>query len=200
MTVVWLLVVPPVSAADPTTEFRSRLGFTLTLPPNWWPLAADIVSEKSEGAEEHRELAELDPETLRVALGRIRSGEYEYCFRQSFSDGFAENLTIRRRELRIVDDPEQFREQCKSVPESFGRAYGRPVTVSACELRTVAGRPASYLELEGAVEGTRVLQYQVRESSGTAIALTATLRENQLPETRSEFESIVRSADFGTSP
>ncbi len=70
MTVVWLLVVPPVSAADPTTEFRSRLGFTLTLPPNWWPLAADIVSEKSEGAEEHRELAELDPETLRALSAR----------------------------------------------------------------------------------------------------------------------------------
>jgi hypothetical protein len=145
-------------------------------------------------------LSNIDSETLRTALDRIRTGEYEYCFRRSPSKGFAENLTIRRRTLRIDGDPELIRQQCEGVPESFARAYGRPVSVSSCELRTVAGRPASYLELEGAIAGTWILQYQIRESPETAIAVTATVRSDGLLATRPEFESIIKSLRFRRTP
>jgi hypothetical protein len=194
------VIAQSVWATGSATEYRSRLGFTVTLPPNWFALVPSIVSDASVKAESHPALSNVDPADLRVALDRIRSGEYEYCFRESPSKGFAENLTIRRRTLRIVDDPKLMRQQCEKVPESFSRAFGRPVAVSICELRTVADRPATHLELEGALEGTWSLQYQIRESPETAIAVTATVRSENLATARSEFELIMTSIRFVNEP
>jgi len=195
-----LVIAQSVWAAGSATEYRSRVGFTVTLPANWFALDPSIVSEASVNAESHPALSNVDPADLRVALDRIRSGEYEYCFRESPSKGFAENLTIRRRTLRIVDDPKLMRQQCEGVPASFARAFGRPVVVSTCELRTVAERPATYLEVEGAHEGTWSLQYQIRESPETAIALTATVRIENLTTARSELERIMTSLRFVNEP
>ena len=128
-----------------------------------------------------------------VAFSPIRGEEYEYFLR---TEGVGENLTIRRRRVQIPSNPFDFAEMCSRASERYARSYGRPVEVRACELRRVAGRPATYLEIEGVQRGTWVRQYQVEDTPEAVIANPATFQRAHASDVGAELDSIIASLRF----
>ena len=79
------------------------------------------------------------------------------------------------------------------LPGEFSRLFGRIVSLDGCELRTIAGRNALYLEFDGALPGTKTIQYQLQRNPRETLILTATARSIDLPRMLSEFEAMVSS-------
>ena len=101
-----------------------------------------------------------------------------------------------RRDLRLAELPAndgQLREICQLLPGEFSRMFGRPIALDDCELRAVAGRRSLYLAFDGALVGTKTLQYQVQRANGQTLILTATSKVANVPRMLSEFEAMVAS-------
>ena len=71
--------------------------------------------------------------------------------------------------------------------------FGRPIGLDDCELRAVVGRPSLYLAFDGALAGTKTVQYQVQRSAGETLILTATAKTSNVPRMLGEFEAMVAS-------
>ena len=57
----------------------------------------------------------------------------------------------------------------------------------------IAGGSALYLAFDGALLGTKTLQYQIQRGDGMMLILTATSTENNMPRMLGEFEVMVSS-------
>ena len=189
-----LLVLATALAAPSHTEssdpepklYESRFGFTIRLPPNWFALDPAQLSPEGDLPPDGPWV--LNPAAARRAAESLRGGDMEYFLR---APGVGENLKIRRRRVSIPDDPAAVLERCGDC---------RPVEVFACELRSVDGRPAIYLEMEGVLPGTRIWQLQLRETPEAAIAITATYQREHAAAARAEFDAIIGSLRFGSEP
>ena len=62
-----------------------------------------------------------------------------------------------------------------------------------CELRDMVGRRALYLQFDGAIAGTKTLQYQIERNAQVTLVLTATAATPNLPRMLGEFEAMVAS-------
>jgi hypothetical protein len=197
-----LALLSPATYAEPGQSAEARhtsaLGFSVILPAAWVPL--DPVTSPTDLDELKRDgrFSELDPDVFASALQKVQSGEFEFFFRQPF-EGFAQNIAVRERNLNIPRDADALSKECKALPSTLRHTYDRDISPPTCQLRSVAGRPASYIEIEGPVPETLNLQYQVQRTEGRVLAITATVLSASLPSIRDEFESIVRSMRITSS-
>ena len=90
-------------------------------------------------------------------------------------------------------DAKALSEQCAAIPDALSQGFGREVSAPICELRTVAGHHATYVQTEGPMSGTAILQYQIQLSQQDVLAMTATVLARDLASMRAEFDSIVNS-------
>jgi len=190
-----LTLVSSPACAEPhqaTASHTSALGFTVTLPDAWVALDPATSPKDLAELEADERFSGLDSAVFTSALERVQSGEFEFFFRRPF-EGFAQNVAVRERSLNIPADAEALSRECEAIPSNLRKAYGRDVSQPTCDMRSVAGHPATYIEIEGPLPGTLNLQYQVQRSEGQVLAITATVLAANLPAIRDEFESIVRS-------
>jgi hypothetical protein len=191
-----LALLPSPACADKqqaaSSTHTSALGFTVTFPNAW--VALELASSPRDLAELEADdrFSGLDPAVFTSALEKVQSGEFEFFFRRPF-EGFAQNIAVRKRHLNIPADAEALSKECKAIPSNLRKAYGRDVSQPTCELRSVAGHRATYIEVAGPLPETLNLQYQVQWSEGQVLAITATVLAANLPGIRDEFEPIVRS-------
>lgn len=177
-------------AAESSSPYQSRFGFTATLPAAWEVL--------DPGARDPREFqndprfAGFDRRIMSSALEQIRSGRYEFLFRRPFDD-FTQNIAIRLRQLTLPVGAEALSKECAGIPATFRQSFGREIAPPACEIRSVGGLHATYLEMEGPAPGTAILQYQIQRSRSEVLAFTATILTRNLPTIRYELDSFVRS-------
>lgn len=97
----------------------------------------------------------------------------------------------RRSPARGESSPSELEQLCSTLPGALSTAFGREVGVHRCELAQVGGRRSVFLDFDGAVAGTRSLQYQVPASESVALAVTATFREENDAVIWSELVAIM---------
>jgi hypothetical protein len=130
----------------------------------------------------------------RVVYDRVEAGQLEIFYRTEGGDiAFVDNVNVMMQKAQLPANARQLQEVCQILPEEFSRLFGRPIGMENCEMRAIAGGSALYLAFDGALLGTKTLQYQIQRSDGMMLILTATSTENNIPRMLGEFEVMVSS-------
>jgi hypothetical protein len=85
---------------------------------------------------------------------------------------------------------------CEVLADTLSAAYGRPVSLSVCELRQLESKRSLYVEASGAVEGIHSMQYLIEGRNGKLLIVTATAMTDTLSTLRGELESMVSSLEL----
>jgi len=185
------LAVSPALAAEHTSVF----GIKIDVPSDWL-----VISAK-----EAKDNADLIEGNLRTAGGEaarfseqvmqaIRAGNMEMFVRQTDGDAaFNDNVNLTKHFGRLPAEGEELQRLCAAIPEEFARAFGHPAAVIRCEFAKVGALPALLLEFDGALVGTRSVQYQIQLTPATVVGVTLTSKLATLPQTRPQFEQMIES-------
>lgn len=182
-------------------DYRSGFGFEISVPDVWLVLTQGEVVESENGGIEYflepdgASIFDLIPDEKREAvLDRVQEGDLEIFYRRSEANGqFLESVNIMRQASPLPGNHEEVNLVCEILPGEFSRVFGRPIAMEACEMREMLGQRALYLQFEGAVEGTKTMQYQLEQADGITLVLTAIAIETNVTRMLSEFESMVAS-------
>lgn len=192
-----VLLVCSLATSVAAGDYRSGFGFGITVPDAYLVLTAEEVASNADVFldEESGEAYGGIPSALRrEVFQRVQSGEIEIFYRTEDVDfDFVDNVNVMVQNALIPTSESQLAEVCRILPGEFSRMFGRPVGLDDCELRAVAGRPSLYLAFDGALAGTKTLQYQIQLRLGETLILTATAKTVNTPRMQSEFEAMVAS-------
>ena len=191
--VALVMAASPVYAGDYTSSF----GFGISVPDEYLVLTRDEVQKNADVFLEDggdRRLREIPTAMRREVYQRVESGQLEIFYRTEGVDvAFVDNVNVMMQPAELPSNERQLREICQLLPEEFSRIFGRPIGMENCEMRAIAGGSALYLAFDGALLGTKTLQYQIQRGDGMMLILTATATQENLPRMLSEFEGMVSS-------
>jgi hypothetical protein len=130
----------------------------------------------------------------RAIYDRVQAGELEIFYRREGVPGdFIDNVNVLIQAADLPSTPDQISEICQILPTEFSRVFGRPIAMDVCEIRERISRRSLYLEFDGAIPGTKTLQYQIQRSQKMTLILTATVVTEHLPRMMDEFEEMIAS-------
>lgn len=195
--VVLLVVACLLASASKAGDYRSGFGFGITVPDAYLVLTADEVAHNAElflEDEDDDAYGAIPSALRREVFQRVQDGEIEIFYRTEGVDfDFVDNVNVMVQRALIPTTEDQLAEVCRILPGEFSRMFGRPVGLDECEIRAVAGRRSLYLAFDGALDGTKTLQYQVQRRDGETLILTATAKTANIPRMVGEFEAMVAS-------
>lgn len=178
-------------------EYASGFGFGISVPEHYLVLNREEIAKSATeflDASGDDSIDALPSELLERVFARVQAGEIEVLYRTKEVDAsFIDNVNIMTQRARIPRDARQLQDVCDVLPGEFSKLFGRLVALDGCELRVVGDRPALYLEFDGAMPGTKTVQYQIQRRPQETLILTATARASHLPRMLGEFESMVTS-------
>lgn len=188
-----------VIAASPARagDYLSSFGFGISVPDEYLVLTQDEVQKNADVFLEDDGDDRMREVSSRIRGGvydRVQAGQLEIFYRTEGDDiAFVDNVNVMMQKAQLPANARQLQEICQILPEEFSRLFGRPIGMENCEMRPIAGRSALYLAFDGALLGTKTLQYQIQRGDGMMLILTATSTENNMPRMLSEFEVMVSS-------
>ncbi len=190
---VLVIAASPARAGD----YLSGFGFGITVPDEYLVLTQDEVQKNADvfleddGDDRMREVSST---MRRGVYDRVQAGQLEIFYRTEGGDiAFVDNVNVMMQKAQLPANARQLQEICQILPEEFSRLFGRPIGMENCEMRAIAGRSALYLAFDGALLGTKTLQYQILRDDGMMLILTATSTKNNIPRMLGEFEVMVSS-------
>ena len=190
---VLVIAASPARAGD----YLSGFGFGISVPDEYLVLTQDEVQKNADvfleddGDDRMREVSST---MRRGVYDRVQAGQLEIFYRTEGGDiAFVDNVNVMMQKAQLPANARQLQEVCQILPEEFSRLFGRPIGMENCEMRAIAGGFALYLAFDGALLGTKTLQYQIQRSDGMMLILTATSTENNIPRMLGEFEVMVSS-------
>ena len=190
------LVATSVAIAS-AQEVTSGFGFRFSVPETWLVLTRDEVAANADafvGREGGDELAFIPDDMRRMVYERVMAGELEVLYRRGSAPGtFVDNVNVLVQRAKLPASPEEVSRVCELLPGTFSRVFGRPIAMDVCEMRERVGRRAFYLEFDGAIEGTKSMQYQLSRESEETLVVTATVRSENLARMQDEFEAMIAS-------
>lgn len=188
-----------VSTASPARagDYLSGFGFGISVPDEYLVLTQDEVQKNADvfleddGDDRMREISST---MRREVYDRVQAGQLEIFYRTEGVDiTFVDNVNVMMQKAELPANARQLQEICQILPEEFSRLFGRPIGMENCEMRAIAGRSALYLAFDGALLGTKTIQYQIQRGDGMMLILTATSTEHNIPRMLGEFEVMVSS-------
>lgn len=188
------LVAPTIAAGG---DYASGFGFGISVPDSYLVLTRAEVQRNaalflSEGGD--TALEQIPGAMRREVFDRVRAGELEIFYRtEGVGSGFVDNVNVMVQPADLPRDDGQLGEVCQLLPGEFSRLFGRPIGLDGCELRSVARRRALYLAFDGALPGTKTLQYQIQRQPGELVIVTATSSDENISRMLGEFEGMVAS-------
>lgn len=187
-----------VAATNATAgDYASGFGFGITVPDDYLVLTRDEVQRNASlflGAETDDDLTRIPQSMRKEVYERVRAGQLEIFYRTSdVETAFVDNVNIMSQPADLPQDEGQLAEVCRILPTEFSRLFGRPIALDGCEMRTVAMRRALYLAFDGAIPGTKTLQYQIQRGRGETLIITATAADANVSRMMGEFEGMVTS-------
>jgi len=177
-------------------EYESGFGFGISVPEVWLVLTRSEVAKNAAAFmdEDGDRFGSVPPEMRRVVFDRVEAGELEIFYRrEGSSESFVDNVNIMTQPADLPASEQQLAGVCRVLPGEFSRVFGRPIGIDLCEMRELIGRPALYLQFDGAIPGTTTLQYQLQRRAGETLVLTATAAKPNLARLLGEFEEMVAS-------
>ncbi len=185
--------VSPAGAAD----HESGFGFAISVPEVWLVLTRREVAANASlflSEDGLSGLASIPLAMRRGVYDRVQAGELEVFYRREAEAGeFVDNVNVLMQPVALPRAQDQLDQLCGILPGEFSRVFGRPIGMDACEMRVRAGRPALYLQFDGAIPGMTTLQYQIQRGRNATLVLTATSNRAHLPRLLGEFEEMVES-------
>ena len=192
VALAWLATAPALAG-----DYASGFGIGITVPDAYLVLTRDEVRDNADlfaDDGEEGDLAAIPAAMRREVFERVRAGQLEIFYRtEGVSVSFVDNVNIMQQDADLPADAGQLAEICALLPVEFSRLFGRPIGMDGCEMRTVARRPALYLAFDGALPGTKTLQYQIAKAPGQTLVVTATAADENLSRMMGEFEGMVTS-------
>ena len=176
-------------------EYQSSFGFTVDIPEYWLVLTSKELKENPDLFDfSEKKFANIDKNLLKDIDSKVKSGQVEYFFNQKTSDSsFSDNINVMKLVGRIPQNSTQLHEVCNSAPKQISSYFGREIKVYQCKLVDINNLKSLLLEFDGAVEGTRSIQYHIEKSPSVQILITATCKNSVLDTIRKEFNRIVLS-------
>lgn len=176
-------------------EYQSSFGFTVDIPEHWLVLTREELKENPDLFDfDKKGFGNIDKNLLKSIGSQIRSGQVEFYFNQKTSDGsFADNINVIKQIGKIPGNNTELGEVCNSAPKQFSSYFGREIKVYQCKLVNINNLKSLFLEYDGAIKGTRTIQYLIQKSPSVQIMITATCKNSVLDTIRIEFNRIVLS-------
>lgn len=178
-------------------EYQSGFAFGISVPDIYLVLTRAEVQKNAElflRSDGDDAFGQIPSAMRREVYQRVATGKIEIFYRTEGTDAsFVDNVNVMSQRAQLPRNQNQLAKVCQILTGEFSRMFGRPVGLDGCEMRRIAGRPALYLAFDGAIPGTKTLQYQVEQSSGDTIVLTATAINANLTRMMGEFEQMVAS-------
>lgn len=176
----------PASEAS-VAMHESPLGFRVELPAGW-----SVVPPEQIDAGFDTLNARLAADPAAAALvdrlrehGARRGGEV-YAVA-------GDRLQVMRMRSPLPDDPTARAARCAALASATSKAAGRTLATQACRPRTVAGRPALWIERDALLPGSRTLQYWVSTPDGAGMAFVMSCLVEDVDTRRPELERLVDS-------
>lgn len=176
-------------------EYKSSFGFTVEIPEHWLVLTREELKENPDLFDfDKKRFGNIDKNLLKSIDSKIKSGQIEVYFNQKTSDSsFADNINVIREIGKIPENDAQLREVCNVISKQLSSYFGREITVYQCKLVSINNLKSLFFEFDGAVEGTRSIQYHIQKSPSIKIIITATCKNRVLDTIQKEFNRIVLS-------
>jgi hypothetical protein len=178
-------------------EYESGFRFGISVPDVWLVLTRGDVAKRAEiflGDGGSSGLGSIPLKMRRAIYERVQAGELEIFYRREGVPGdFIDNVNVLIQAADLPSTPDQISEICQILPTEFSRVFGRPIAMDVCEIRERIRRRSLYLEFDGAIPGTKTLQYQIQRSQKMTLILTATVVTEHLPRMMDEFEEMIAS-------
>ncbi|MEM1178346.1 MAG: hypothetical protein AAGM22_08385 [Acidobacteriota bacterium] len=200
--IVWLLVGCTGGPDGPRADgkHQSALGFAASIPESWLILDGVQIRENPElfaGVFESPGFEGADPQLLEQMRANIEAGSVEFYYpdRANVSD-FSENVNVQKGVGRLPGDDSELQEVCPVVETELSRGFGRPIVLEACELRPVGSGSAFFIQAEGAVPGTMMMQYQLQKSTAVTLVVTATVLLDSSSALDVQLDELVQSIEF----
>ena len=188
------LFVLPAFAGQHTSSF----GLTLTLPDGWTAYGKQEVKANPDLLNFDKPgLSKADPNLIRQIKAKVEAGQLEMFMHDGVgNDSLTDNVNIIKEAGAIPNTKEDLKKMCADLPGEFSSYFGHPVDLYQCDLTTVAGKDAMLIEFDGALQGSRSIQYQIESAAGVTVIITGTFTNETLEQERSVFLGIVRSIKF----
>lgn len=185
------LAMSPAMAAEHTSVF----GIKLDVPADWLVISAKEAKDNADLIEGNLKAAGGDAARFSSEVMKaVRAGNLEMFIQQTTSDEtFNDNVNLSKRFGRLPAAGEELQQLCAAAPAELGRVFGHPVAMVRCETAKVGDLPAILLEFDGALVGTRSIQYQFQLTPATVVAATLTSKVATLPQTKPLFEQMMAS-------
>jgi hypothetical protein len=127
----------------------------------------------------------------------VAAGQVEVYFNKKTSNlFFSDNISVIKTIERLPQTTSELKQYCAMLPQEFSKYYGKTTTVYQCEFKKIAGIDCLYLIFDGALDGTRSIQYQMQKSPSVAITITATAQNETFEIIKKEFDEIMASLTF----
>jgi hypothetical protein len=178
-------------------EYASGFHFRISVPDTWLVLTRAEVAENADvflGRAGAGELAFIPAAMRRRVYDHVMAGQLEVFYRRGSALGeFVDNVNVLVQHARLPTRPDQVADVCALLPGELSRVFGRPISMDVCTMRERVGRRALYLEFDGALEGTKSMQYQLPHGRDETLIVTATALSEKLPRMQDEFEAMIAS-------
>ncbi|MGE5235598.1 MAG: hypothetical protein ACM3O7_04510 [Acidobacteriota bacterium] len=176
------------------STYTSAFGFTLTVPDSWLALTRDqLASHPDLLNPSNSKLPSVDPKALADLRTKIEAGTVEIFLRPAQDQTFTDNISILRQKSPAPQSDAELTAMCSALPTRLAKRAGRPIAVSSCMFANSGAGKSLYIEYDGFVPGTTVMQYQLPRPSGATVVITATVKSSELGTLRPEFKSVVGS-------
>jgi hypothetical protein len=191
----WIAVFAPGLAL--ARDYVSSFGIGISVPETYLALTRRTLQENAayfvQGDATGRSDGIPGPER-RALYERVRNGELEIFYRTEGADSaFVDNVNITEKPADLPSEISELQQVCALVPLEFSRLFGRPMGLDDCEMRAVGVFPAIYLAFEGALQGTRTMQYHIQTAPGRTLIVTGTALDANVTRMLGEFEKMVAS-------
>jgi len=173
-------------------EISSSFGFSINIPEDWTPLTADEIKNNPDLFDMDK-VKGLSPELLNQVKPMILSGKTEIFFMPDASSNFADNVNVIKQIGRAPASPKEIEPLCKSLPDQLTSMFKHPIKMYKCEIRNIDNTASLYLEFDGAIVGTRSMQYQIPKSKNVHLVVTATVKNSTLGQMGDEFHAVMKT-------
>jgi hypothetical protein len=193
-----LLLILATTNIPSAKEYESFYGFSINVPEHWLVLTRSELKENSDLFDSERaDFGTIDKNLLKQAIAKIQNGNTELYINQNTSDlTFSDNINIMKQAGEIPEDNKELKKQCNELNTQLSEYFGRPIKLYQCEMTAINNMKVFFAEFDGAISGTRSIQYQFQKSPSILILITATCKNETSDIIRQEFKEMIDTIKF----